>query len=746
MRGIRLFVVFVTTLALSLPSFAGHRRLIQEGTRVVKILSASPVKSAPLVTKVPASGGVSPFKNGARLSFQPGLIKPATVPVSFLRPQLLASYIPGSGFHTSVNLQSESENPVSESESSVPESDEPASDDVVHKIVRQAFPHEPPMKDICFIRDHVARMPEFWHEQLRLSPNDIDSISSITEEVLKFSKEYLQPYSAEADRVGCRLEDGEVITPPGYKAAYEQYAKLGLPGMTLPESYGGSGLPMSSNLIGIEITGFMDWPWSMFPGLSLGAANTILMHGDEKLKSLFLPRFASGEFLGTMCLTEAHCGTDVGASRTRATPLGDGTFSIKGVKIFISAGRHDLGVQGTARNTIHIVLARPDGALAGTKGLGLFVVPERRINPDTGEVGESNNVICHKIEEKLGLHGSSTCELEFDDAVGYPIGQPGLGFKQMTSFMNFARLGTSSQGLIHMSRALVFSKYYAGQRQSMRAASGIKYPDLPADLLVSHPNIQKKLMILRAQSLIQRSKIYEAAKYADLAQRGETEAIRNKAFADLRRVTPVLKKGATDRGVSAALDCIGIYGGHGYIMDHPCAQNLTEAIIGTLYEGQNDIQAMDFMLRGIAKDRSAGMSRRVFRIITRATKHAVTGPHRMEGVQLAARAGLGALKVGSVLLRSAINYDQGVLASNAVLNLYDALDSWGHALVIIQAAQDQMAEGIDVKYHAGIQKIMLAYIQELQTQVVYWSKQSSISVSQLTRIGHSELADTEEVD
>ncbi|WP_461535905.1 acyl-CoA dehydrogenase family protein [Spongorhabdus nitratireducens] len=604
------------------------------------------------------------------------------------------------------------------------------------------------MKDICFIRDHVACMPEFWHSELGLSPEDIESIFEITEGVLKFSKEYLQPFSAEADRLGSRLVDGEVITPPGYKAAYEQYARLGLPGMTLPETYGGSGLPMSGSLIGVEITGFMDWPWSMFPGLSLGAANTIVMHGDEKLKNLFLPRLASGEFLGTMCLTEAHCGTDVGASRTRATPQEDGSFRIRGTKIFISAGRHDLGVKGTARNTIHIVLARPDGAEEGTRGLGLFVVPERTVNPETGEVGDSNNVYCRKIEDKLGLHGSPTCELEFDDAIGYQLGEPGLGFKQMTSFMNFARLGTASQGLIHMSRGLVFSKYYAGQRQSMRAASGTKYPGLRADLLVSHPNIQHKLMILRAQSLIQRSKIYEAAKYADLAQHGKTQTIRDKAFADLRRVTPVLKKGATDRGVSAALDCIGIYGGHGYITDHPCAQNLTEAVIGTLYEGQNDIQAMDFMLRGIAKDRGAGMSLRVFNIITRATRHAITGPHRWEGIMLATRASMGALKIGSVLMRSAVNFDQGVLSSSAVLNLYDALDSWGHALAIIQAAQDQLALGNAVKYHAGIQKIMLAYIPELQAQVIYWSKQCSTSVSRLTRIGHSELADIEgkEVD
>ena len=422
------------------------------------------------------------------------------------------------------------------------------------------------VQDILFVAQRVHRFDQHY---LKLKV-DVPLIH-IIKETSKFGENVLYPLYHLSDKVGCRFDKGYVQTPPGFKAAYKTYKDGGWQGIALPEKYGGSGLPLSSHIIKSEILATSNWAWSMYPGLAFGAAQTLLAHGNEKLKEKYIPELCSGNWLGTMCLTEPQCGSDLNLINTSATQIKDDIYSINGTKIFISCGNHDF-----TDNILHCVLARTENTTKGTKGLSLFAVPK------------SDNVTTIRIEDKMGCHGSSTCELVFDNAKGQLIGELNKGLNHMFTFINTSRIGTAIQGLSAADLSFQLSLDYAKNRLSMRSLSGVKHPEKVADPIIVHPDVQRMLMTQRVFAMGARSMIYECALLADVNNVDKLEYL-----------TPILKGFITECGIEAANLGIQIYGGHGYISDNPVEQILRDVRIASLYEGTTGIQSLDLLGRKV---------------------------------------------------------------------------------------------------------------------------------------------------
>ncbi|HEY8554928.1 MAG TPA: acyl-CoA dehydrogenase C-terminal domain-containing protein [Burkholderiales bacterium] len=454
--------------------------------------------------------------------------------------------------------------------------------------------YKAPLRDILFARHellgypgHYQRFPEFKE----LTP---DLERSILEEAAKFAEEVLAPLNRVGDREGCTWHEGGVVTTPtGFKEAYRQYVEAGWPSLAAPPEYGGQGLPESLGSAVGEMIGEANWAWGMYPGLSNGAKRTILAHGSEEQKRIYLPKLVSGRWTGTMCLTEPHCGSDLGLLRTRAEPQPDGTYKITGTKIFISSGEHDM-----AENIVHIVLARLPDAPAGTKGISLFIIP--KFLPDAnGEVGARNAVTCGSIEHKMGIHGNATCVLNFDGATGFLIGPPNRGLNCMFTFMNSARIGTAIQGLATAELAFQHAARYARERLQMRSLSGPKAPDKPADPIIVHPDVRRMLLTAKAFAEGGRALIYFCTQQVDVALHAREEAERRQAESLLALLTPIAKGFLTEAGVEAAYLGMQVFGGHGYIAEWGMEQNLRDARISTLYEGTTGIQALDLLGRKV---------------------------------------------------------------------------------------------------------------------------------------------------
>ena len=459
--------------------------------------------------------------------------------------------------------------------------------------------YNPPLQDIRFaMRDvldfdaHYASLPS----AIDATP---DTVDAILEEGAKFAREVLAPLNAVGDSEGCQWNDGEVTTPTGFRDAYKQYVDGGWPSMTQAESHGGQGLPESLGTLLSELTGTANWAWAMYPGLSHGAMRTLAAHGTEQQKTAYLTKLVSGEWTGTMCLTESHCGTDLGLLKTRAEPNGDGSFAISGQKIFISAGEHDM-----AENIIHIVLARLPGAPAGTRGISLFIVPKFSLNDDA-EIGERNGVSCGSIEHKMGIHGNATCVLNFDSANGFLIGAPNRGLNCMFTFMNTARIGTAVQGVAHTERAFQGSLAYARDRLQMRALSGAAQPDKPADPIIVHPDVRRMLLTQKAFAEGGRLFLYRCAQLVDIAHEGATDEVRAAAEQELALLTPIAKAFLTETGFEAANLGMQVFGGHGYIREWGMEQNVRDARIATIYEGTTGVQAIDLLGRKVLGSQGA---------------------------------------------------------------------------------------------------------------------------------------------
>ncbi|HKA72117.1 MAG TPA: acyl-CoA dehydrogenase C-terminal domain-containing protein, partial [Xanthobacteraceae bacterium] len=424
-----------------------------------------------------------------------------------------------------------------------------------------------------------------------------DTVEAILSEAGKYCTEVLLPLNQVGDAQGCRRhDDGSVTTPPGFKDAFRQLAEGGWIGISAPAEYGGQGLPGVLTTVINEFLASANMAFTMYPGLTQGAIAAILVHGSAEQKATYVPPMVAGAWTGTMNLTEPHCGTDLGLLRTKAVPQPDGSHKITGTKIFISAGEHDL-----AENIVHLVLARIEGAPPGTKGVSLFIVP--KVLPGAnGVLGARNAVTCGSIEEKMGIHGNSTCVLNYDGATGWLIGEPNRGLPAMFTMMNEARLHVGVQGLALSEVAYQNAVIYAKDRLQGRSISGTKFPDKAADPIIVHPDVRRNLMTMKAINEAGRALVVWTAIKSDIVHRSEDSKEKQAADDHMGLLTPVIKGVLTDQGFANTVMAQQVFGGHGYIREHGMEQFVRDARIAQIYEGANGIQALDLVGRKLGKD------------------------------------------------------------------------------------------------------------------------------------------------
>ena len=450
--------------------------------------------------------------------------------------------------------------------------------------------YSPPIENIKFILHDVLNA-----EQLTELPGfedaNADLVDQILEEGGRICEEVLFPLNQSGDQEGCTYENGVVRTPKGFKEAYDTFAEGGWCGLSADPEYGGMGMPVLVNTVMQEMICSSNMSFGMYPGLSQGCYEALHHFGTDEQKQLYLPKLIEGTWSGTMCLTEPHCGTDLGLIKTKADPNDDGSYNITGTKIFISAGEHDL-----TDNIVHLVLAKLPDAPAGVRGISLFVVPKFLPNDD-GSVGERNGVRCGSIEHKMGIHANSTCVMNFDDAKGWLVGEPHKGLKAMFIMMNAARLGVGMQGLGIAEIAYQNGLAYAKDRLQMRSLTGTKAPNKPADPIIVHPDVRR--MLLKSKAVVEggRALSYWTGLNLDISQKHPDEEVRKEADDLVALLTPIVKAYLTDMGTEIANECLQCYGGHGYIAEWGMEQYVRDARIAQIYEGTNGIQALDLVGR-----------------------------------------------------------------------------------------------------------------------------------------------------
>ncbi len=451
-----------------------------------------------------------------------------------------------------------------------------------------------PIQDMKFLLNEVLDISQYSDlPKFENAPEDL--ADDILEAAAKFASGVLQPLNMVGDIEGCtRHDDGSVSTPSGFKDAFDQFVENGWPLLGAEQEYGGMDLPQVLGIAVSEMMSTANMSFAMYPGLTRGAVEAITAGGTDEQKAKYLPKMSSCEWGGTMNLTEPHCGTDLGLLKTKAIPQDDGSYKITGEKIFISSGEHDL-----TENIIHMVLARIEGAPAGTKGISLFIVPKVMVNDD-GSLGERNSMICSSIEHKMGIHGNSTCTLNFDDATGYLIGEENKGLRLMFVMMNAARLGTGMQGLCQAEAAYQNALEYAKERLQGRSLTGPKNPDGAADPIIVHPDVRRMLLEQKAFAEGARAFLYWLSLHNTLEDVANDDAVKEKAGDYMALLTPVAKAYVTDGGYKSATNAQQIFGGHGYIEETGASQFVRDARIAMIYEGANGVQALDLVGRKLA--------------------------------------------------------------------------------------------------------------------------------------------------
>ena len=465
--------------------------------------------------------------------------------------------------------------------------------------------YTPPLRDMQFVLHELLDVTRELQALPQHADIDVDTINAVLEEGGKFTAEVLFPLNQSGDAEGCKLDVAThtVTAPAGFRQAYRQYVEAGWPALNCDPAYGGQGLPASVSLCFAEMQNSANQAWAMYPGLTHGAYEALHAHGTPEQKATYLPRFVSGEWTGTMCLTEPHCGTDLGLLRTKAEPQADGSYRLTGQKIFISSGEHDL-----AENIVHLVLARLPDAPPGSKGISLFVVPKFLFDAD-GKLGARNPIFCTGLEHKMGIHGNATCQMMLDGAVGTLVGQPHKGLAAMFVMMNAARLGVGMQSLGLTEVAYQNAVAYAKDRIQMRSLSGTKSPDQPADPIIVHPDVRKMLLTARAYAEGGRALALHVALLIDKELNSPDEEVRKACADEVALLTPIVKAFLTDNGWLATSACMQVFGGHGYIREWGMEQYVRDARINMIYEGTNTIQSLDLLGRKVLADNGAKLKK-----------------------------------------------------------------------------------------------------------------------------------------
>ena len=448
--------------------------------------------------------------------------------------------------------------------------------------------YTPPLRDMQFVMHELLHVTDDFKAIPRHADIDAQTIDAVLEQAGKFATEVIFPLNISGDTQGCSIDQAthEVTAPKGFKQAYAQFVQGGWAALSCDPEFGGQGLPLVVNQCMYEMLNSANQAWTMYPGLTHGAYAALMAHGTDAQKQTYLHMMTSGEWTGTMCLTEAHCGTDLGLMRTRAEAQPDGSYRITGNKIFISAGEHDL-----AGNIIHLVLARLVDAPPGIKGVSLFIVPKFNVHAD-GSLGTRNGVYCGGLEHKMGIHGNATCQIVLDGALGTLVGQPNKGMNAMFVMMNAARLGVGNQSLGLTEVAYQNALAYARDRLQMRSLSGPKAPDKPADPIIVHPDVRKMLLTARAYAEGGRALAIYCAVLLEKEHHHPDQKVREDSGEMLSLLTPIVKAFLTDNGWVATSACQQVFGGHGYIKEWGMEQFVRDARINMMYEGTNTVQSL----------------------------------------------------------------------------------------------------------------------------------------------------------
>ncbi len=451
--------------------------------------------------------------------------------------------------------------------------------------------YKAPIRDMQFVLQEVWSVENLLNTCPNFAEISPDLIDAVLEEAAKINETLLQPLNQSGDQEGCQFDNGKVSTPKGFKEAYQTYQESGWPAIAADPNYGGQGFPQMVNTLNEEMLSSSNVSFSLYPGLTHAVANAIEQHATEELKNTYIPQLTSGEWTGVMCLTEPHCGSDLGLLRTKAESNDDGTYNISGTKIFITGGDHDL-----TDNIVHLVLARLTDAPAGVKGISLFLVSKHKLNEDNS-IGERNHVSCGSIEHKMGIKASATCVINYDNAVGYLVGEPNRGLNAMFTVMNTERLAIGVEGLGLGEVAYQNALLYAKDRLQGRAPQGATHPEKSADPIIVHPNVRRMLLTMKAYNEAARAFAVWVGMHVDLEHHHPDAEQRQQAANFVALVTPIVKAYFTDVGLDVCNMGLQILGGHGYVSEWGMEQFVRDVRIAQIYEGTNGIQALDLVRR-----------------------------------------------------------------------------------------------------------------------------------------------------